>query len=143
VVVVVVVVPRSATSVVSLATLPVTALNRTAQPATEEVVVVALAAAITEAVAKVVRPAILAVVMATCLANVSMVANATTAARMATSPVTALNPRPAERRSATSASSLDTSSLSALTKRIHHKDTSSFFCDAMTSLQIQFLLGKL
>ncbi|KAI1805174.1 hypothetical protein F4811DRAFT_236093 [Daldinia bambusicola] len=104
---------------------------------------VALAAAITEAAAKVARPATLAVVTDTCLANVSMAANATTAARMATSPAIAANLRQVERRSATSASNLDTSSLSALTKRSHHQDTSSYFCDAMTSVQIQFLLDKL
>ncbi|KAI1481118.1 hypothetical protein F4774DRAFT_375664 [Daldinia eschscholtzii] len=81
--------------------------------------------------------------MATCLANVLMVASAITAARTATSPVTAANPRLLGRRSATSASSLDTSSLSALTERIPHQDTSNYFCDAMTSVQIQFLLDKL
>ncbi|KAI1467879.1 uncharacterized protein F4812DRAFT_381112 [Daldinia caldariorum] len=104
---------------------------------------VVLAAAITEAAAKVARPAILVVVMDTCLANVSMAANATTAARMAISPATAASLHRVERRSATSASSLDMSSLSAPTKQSHHQDTSSYFCDAMTSVQIQFLLDKL
>lgn len=46
----------------------------------------------------------------------SMVASATTAERMAISLVTARRPRLEARRSATSASSLDMSSLSALTK---------------------------
>ncbi|KAI2470906.1 hypothetical protein F4781DRAFT_153828 [Annulohypoxylon bovei var. microspora] len=119
-----VVAPRNATSVARLATSHATALMPTVLTATE-----ASAATLAMAVVKAVKAAkaarvvarrvTLAVATATCLASVSMVASATTVVRMVTSLAIAPRLLLEVRRSAISASSLDTSSLSAPTKQIY------------------------
>ncbi|KAI8957654.1 hypothetical protein F5Y11DRAFT_75995 [Daldinia sp. FL1419] len=87
-----------------------------------------------EVVAKVAKRVTLAAVMVTCLASASTVASAITVVRTVTSRVIALSPRLVERRFATSASSLATSSRNVLTRWIHLQDSSSYFCDAITLL---------
>ncbi|KAI5857316.1 hypothetical protein GGS23DRAFT_387359 [Durotheca rogersii] len=112
--------PKSATGVARSVTSPVAAPTDMVPTAvTVPEASAAMAAAAAAVVRKIAKLATLAVVTVTCLASVSMVANATTAARMATSPAIAPKSRREERRSVTSASSLDTFRLSVLTKQLY------------------------
>ncbi|OTA90477.1 hypothetical protein M434DRAFT_367846 [Hypoxylon sp. CO27-5] len=109
--------PRSVTSVARLATLHATAPMHSARTTTEaETSMVA----VTVVEDRPERRATLVVATVTCLASASTAVSATTAARMATSLATVLRLLLEARRFATSASSLDTSKLSALTKPIYN-----------------------
>ncbi|KAI1401386.1 hypothetical protein F4819DRAFT_331408 [Hypoxylon fuscum] len=113
--------PRSATSAARLATLHATALMPTlpaAATVAAAVVVVATlaaAAAATVVAVRVARLATPAAATATCLASALMAPSATTVARTVTSPAIAPRQRLSARRSATDASSLVMSRLSAPT----------------------------